>query len=85
MPADVLIPGLVESVGNILAHDIIGYQFDIVRKIRMLDGERPRSTSLVSFCASSESAQSAIKAAAWGFCVFLLITIDPAKARIGAV
>jgi hypothetical protein len=40
LPADVLIPGLVESVGNILVNDIVGYQFDVVRKIRMLDGQR---------------------------------------------
>ena len=40
-PADVLIPGLVEPVGNILAHDIVSYQFDVFRKIRMLDGQRP--------------------------------------------
>ena len=41
LSADVLIPGLVESVGYILANDIVSYQFDVVRKIRMLDGQWP--------------------------------------------
>jgi len=40
-PADVLIPGLVEPVGNILANDIVSYQFDVIRMIGMLNGQLP--------------------------------------------